>query len=153
PLVSIVATRQSVLLLYLAVNRQATFGCRYAALRLWRGSHIGFHPGSDRLLVMRRAEKLVRATGPTWAAVTWREIMAETVCRWNMVLFKQPANKGCGSRGLRRGETIRFRADVFDADGAFVCAHAMIGTIAIAHHLVDVAVSINDVMCGDLAAT
>ena len=102
---------------------------------------------------MRGAEKLVRATGPTWAAVTWREIMAENVCRWNMVLFTQPANKGCGRVGLRRGERISFSADVFDADGAFVGAHTMIGTIAIAHHLVDVAVSINDVMCGDLAAT
>jgi len=101
---------------------------------------------------MRRAEKLVRATGSTRPTITWREIMAEDVRRWNMVLLKQPTNKGCGSGRLRRGERVSFSADVFDADGTFICAHTMIGTIGIAHHLVNVAVSIDDVMRRDLAA-
>ena len=100
---------------------------------------------------MRRAEKLVRATGPTWPAVTWREVMTEDVCAWNMVLLKQPANKRCRCSSLGRSERLGFSADMFDSDGALVCANTMIGTIAITHHLVNVAVSIDDVMRRDLA--
>src|SRR5262245_20307151 len=41
---------------------------------------------------------------------------------------------------------------MFDPNGILVCAHAMIRAVAIADHLVDVAVAINDVMRRDLAA-
>ena len=43
-------------------------------------------------------------------------------------------------------------ADMLDADGVLVRAHAMIRTVAIAYHLVNVAVSINDVMRRNLPA-
>ena len=41
---------------------------------------------------------------------------------------------------------------MFDADRVLVRAHAMIRTVAIAYHLVNVAVSINNVMRGNLPA-
>ena len=73
--------------------------------------------------------------------------MTEDVCAWNLVLLEQPANKTCGSGGLGRSKWIGFSADMFDADRAFICAHAMIGAIAIAHHLINVAGPINDIVC------
>ena len=43
-------------------------------------------------------------------------------------------------------------ANMLDTDRVLVCAHTMIRTIAIAYHLIDIAVSINDVMRRDLPA-
>ena|SRR5205823_5913392 len=100
---------------------------------------------------MDRAKESIRAASSTWPTVAWREVMTEDVCAWNLVLLEQPANKVSGSGGLGRGEWIVFSPDMFDADRAFVRAHAMIGTVAIAHHLINVAVPIDDVVCRDLA--
>lgn len=102
---------------------------------------------------MRRAEKLVRATGPTSPAVTRREVMTEDVCAWNMVLLNQPANKCCRCSSLGRGEGLGFSADMFDSDRAAVRAHAMPGRIAVAHGLVDLPIAINDVVGGDRIST
>ena len=113
---------------------------------------IGLHPGGDGRLRMDRAKEAIRTAGSTWPAVTRCEVMTEDVRAWNMVLLQQPANKPCGSGSLWRGKRIGFTADVFDTDGGFVCAHTVIGTVAVADHLVNVAVSIDDVVRGHLAA-
>ena len=98
---------------------------------------------------MRRAEELVRTTGPSRSAVARREIMAKDVRARDLMFLEQPADQRCGSGGLRRGEHIGFAADVFNADGTSVGAHTMIRAISVVYHLVDVAVAINDVVRGN----
>ena len=98
---------------------------------------------------MRRAEELVRTTGPSRTAVAGREIVTEDVGARDLMFLEQPADQRCGSGGLRRSERIGFAADVFDADGSSVGAHTMIRAISVIDHLVDVAVAINDVVRGN----
>ena len=98
---------------------------------------------------MRRAEELVRTTGPSRTAVAGREIVTEDVRARDLMFLEQPADQRCGSGGLRRSERIGFASDVFDADGSSVGAHTMIRAISVIDHLVDVAVAINDVVRGN----
>src|SRR5262245_50246002 len=98
---------------------------------------------------MHRSEELVWATGATRPAVTWREIVPEDVCALDLMLLEQPANQGSGGRGLWRSKRVRLAADVLDADGTVVGTHAMICAITVVDHLVDVAIAIDDVVCGN----
>ena len=75
--------------------------------------------------------------------------MTKDICARNVVLLEQPANERGGSGSLLRGDRIDFSADVLDSDSAAVRALAMPGRIAVAHGLVDVAISIDDIMGGD----
>lgn len=95
---------------------------------------------------MHLAKEFIRTACSTRATVAWCEIVAKDVRPRNVILLKQPANERGGSDSLRGRERIRFTANVFDADRVLVCTHTMIRTIAVAHHLIDVAVSIDDVM-------
>jgi hypothetical protein len=101
---------------------------------------------------MDRPKEAIRTAGSTWSAVPRREVVTEDVCPWNMILVQQPADKPRGSGCLWSAKRIGFSADVFDTDRAFVCTHAVIRTVAVADHLVNVAISIDDVMRRDLPA-
>ena len=109
-------------------------------------SHVSRDPSNDRGLRVHRAEEFVRTTGPSRSAIARREIVAKNVRAWDLMFLEQPADQRGGSDGLLRSKRVGFAADVFDTDGTSVGAHTMIGAISVAYHLVDVAVSINDVV-------
>jgi len=67
-------------------------------------SHVSRDPSSDRGLWVRRAEEVVRTTGPSRTAVAGREIVAEDICARDLMFLEQPADQRCGSGGLRRSE-------------------------------------------------
>src|SRR5262249_36842146 len=104
------------------------------------------YPGCDGALAMDRAEELVRAACAAVTAIAWSKVMTKDVCSGNMVLFGQPADECYGSSSLRGCERVRFAANMFDTDGVLVRAHTMISAIAVAHHLINITVAVNDVM-------
>ena len=103
-------------------------------------------------MAMHWAKEFVRAACSSWAAISWCKIVAKDICPRNLVLLEQPANKSGGRSSLWCSKWIGFAAYMFDPDGVLVCTHAMIRAVAVAHHLVNVAISINDIVRRNLSA-
>jgi hypothetical protein len=102
---------------------------------------------------VHRAEEFVGAAGSAGPRVAGRKIVPENICGWNSVLLDQPANKRRRSGSLRPGKLIMFAPDMFNADRAFVRAHAMVRPIAVPYHLINIPIAIDDVVGGNLPAS
>jgi hypothetical protein len=113
------------------------------------GLNVSFDPFLSLSLGIFGAEKLVRATGFSFAA--WSEVVTEDSLLGNVILLKQPTNQ-CDAGGFLRGcHGISFGAHVLDADAIRVGSFAMVRPLVIFDHLDDLTTAADNVVGGNLA--